>query len=119
MADQDRVLQVQRVDHRGQVVGVGIHVVAVPGLAGAAVAAAVVRNHAIAALPHEQHLRVPGIGGQRPAVGEHDRLSAAPLLIAGSLAEGREGTGRPAGASGSTAQWLSDALHACAGLPGL
>ncbi|KAG0900219.1 hypothetical protein G6F32_017344 [Rhizopus arrhizus] len=84
MADQDRVLQVQRVDHRGQVVGVGIHVVAVPGLAGAAVAAAVVRNHAIAALPHEQHLRVPGIGGQRPAKMRAPSATVTKLLIAGS-----------------------------------
>jgi hypothetical protein len=44
VADQHGVLQVQRFDDGGEVVGVGVHVVAVPGLARAAVAAAVVRD---------------------------------------------------------------------------
>ena len=42
VADVDGVLQVERLDERGEVVGVRVHVVAVPRLARAAVAAAVV-----------------------------------------------------------------------------
>jgi len=33
VADMDRVLQVERLDERGEVVGVGVHVVARPRLA--------------------------------------------------------------------------------------
>ena len=35
-------------DQRGDIVGVGVHIVAVVGLGGAAVAAAIVGDHAIA-----------------------------------------------------------------------
>ena len=41
----------------------------------------VVRDHAIAALPEEQHLPVPVVRGQRPTVREHDWLSRAPVLV--------------------------------------
>src|SRR6202166_938111 len=43
----------------------------------AAVATTVMRNDAIAVLEEEQHLRIPVIGRQRPAVAEHNGLSAA------------------------------------------
>ena len=66
---------------RRQVVGVVIHVMAVGGLRGAAMAAPVVRDDAIAVLEEEQHLRVPIIGRQRPAVAEHDGLTFAPVLV--------------------------------------
>ena len=66
---------------RRQVVGVMIHVMAATGLGGAAMAAPVVGYDAIAVLEEEQHLRVPIIGRQRPAVAEHDGLTFAPVLI--------------------------------------
>src|SRR3546814_8555176 len=81
MADEDRVFEVQMLDQRRQVVGVGIHLVAVPGLAGAAVAAAIMANGAIALGGEEHHLRLPGIGTEGPAVAEHHRLPAAPVLV--------------------------------------
>ena len=81
VADVDRVLQVERFDERREVVGVGVHVVAVPGLARAAVAAAVVRDAAVAVRRQEDHLVFPGVGAQRPAVAEDDRLPAAPVLV--------------------------------------
>src|SRR3546814_3862758 len=74
MADEDRVFEVQMLDQRRQVVGVGIHLVAVPGLAGAAVAAAIMANGAIALGGEGHHLRLPGIGTEGPAVAEHHRL---------------------------------------------
>ena len=49
VADVDRALQVQLFDERRQIVGVRVHVVAVPGLARAAVAAAVVGDASISA----------------------------------------------------------------------
>lgn len=41
-ADQDDLVQIKLLDKLDEVVGVGVQVIAVPGLAGAAMAAAVV-----------------------------------------------------------------------------
>ena len=61
VADVDGVLQVELFEQRRQIVGVGVHVVAVPGLAGAAMTAPVMRDAAIAVRAEEEHLRFPGI----------------------------------------------------------
>src|SRR5258705_12845456 len=58
-----------------------IHVMAAADLGGAAMAAPVVGDDAIAVLEEEQHLRVPVVGRQRPAVAEHDGLTRAPVLV--------------------------------------
>ena len=81
VADMDRVLQVELLDQRRQVVGVGVHVVAVPGLARTPVTATVVRNAAISVRGQKNHLVFPGIRAQRPAVAENNRLSRAPVLV--------------------------------------
>jgi hypothetical protein len=81
MADMDGVFQVERRRQRRQIVGVMIHVVAVGGLGRATMATPVMRDNAVAMMQEEQHLRVPVIGRQRPAVAEHDRLARTPILI--------------------------------------
>src|ERR1019366_2710097 len=58
-----------------------IHVMAVTGLGGTAMSAPVVGDGAIAAVKEEQHLGVPIIGRQRPAVAKHDGLTFAPVLV--------------------------------------
>src|SRR6267378_2642698 len=58
-----------------------IHVMAVTSLGGTAMSAPVVGYDAIAVLEEEQHLRVPIIGRQRPAVAENNRLSLTPVLV--------------------------------------
>ena len=65
----------------GKIVGVVIEVVTIEHLTGAAVAAAIVGNHAIALLEDEQHLVIPIVARQRPAVAEHDGLTLAPVLV--------------------------------------
>src|SRR5205807_8923180 len=64
-----------------KIVGVVIHVVSVGGLAGAAMAAAVMVDDAKTVVEKEHHLRVPVIGRQRPAMAEHDGLTRAPVLV--------------------------------------
>ena len=81
MADVNGVLQIEMRRQRRQVVGIVIHVVAVADLCGSAVAAAVMRDDAIALIEEEQHLRVPVIGRQRPAMAEHDGLTVSPVLV--------------------------------------
>src|SRR5213593_2220497 len=69
---------------RGQsrkVVGIMIHVMAIARLGRPAVASSVMGDDAKAVFEEEQHLRVPVVGRQRPAVAEHDRLTFAPVLI--------------------------------------
>jgi len=51
-----------------KVVCIVIHVMTVAGLAGPAVAAAIMGDDSIAVTEEEQHLPVPVIGRQRPAV---------------------------------------------------
>ena len=79
--DQGEVVQVERLDEGGQVVGVGVHLVAVPGLGGATVAAAVVGDDPVTVLGQEPRRGIPGIGVQRPAVAEDHGRPAAPVLV--------------------------------------
>ena len=83
MADVDNVARAQMIDHRQHIVGVVIHVVAVPDLAGAAMPASIMSNHPKALREKEQHLRIPVIGTERPAVVEVDyrRVARAPVLV--------------------------------------
>src|SRR5437899_8196782 len=81
VADMDRVLQVERFNERREVVGVDVHLVAIPGLAGPSMAAAVMRDAAISAVGQKQHLVFPGVRAQGPAMAENYRLSLAPVLI--------------------------------------
>jgi hypothetical protein len=81
VADHDGFPEVEVVEERGEIVGVGVHLVAVPRLAGAAVAAAVMRDDAVALCAEEEHLGVPGVGVEGPAVGEGDGLAGAPVLV--------------------------------------
>jgi len=78
MANVNGVLEIEVRSQRRKVVGVVVHVVAVAGLGGSAVAAPVVGDDAVAVLEEEQHLDVPVIGRQRPTVAEHDGLTRTP-----------------------------------------
>lgn len=75
VAHVHRALHAQVFYHRGDVIGVVVHVVPFRHLAGAAVAAAIVRNHAEPFVHEEQHLGIPVIAGQRPAVVKIDNLA--------------------------------------------
>src|SRR5271154_1926229 len=74
---------------RSQIIGVVVHVVADAGLCGAPVATSIVSDHSEAMLQEEQHLGVPIVCRQRPAVAEDDRLARAPVLE-----ENRDAVGR-------------------------
>jgi hypothetical protein len=80
VTDMHGVVQVQMLHHRSQVVGVMVHVVPVGDRGGTPVPAPVVGDHAVAVVQEEQRLGVPVVGGQRPAVTEHDRLARTLVL---------------------------------------
>src|SRR5208337_1172455 len=69
------------IGQRRQVVGIVIHVMAAAGLAGAPMAAAVMGDHAKTLAEEEEHLRVPIVRRERPAMAEHDGLTRAPVLV--------------------------------------
>src|SRR5262245_50529762 len=75
------VLQIEMRGNRSKIICIMIEVMAVCYLARAAVAAAVVRNHAITVTEKEQHLVIPVISGKRPAMAEYNRLTLAPVLV--------------------------------------
>src|SRR5262249_48786408 len=58
-----------------------IHIVSGRGLVGTSVAAPVMRNDPTAVLGKEQHLPVPHVGAQRPAVRERHDRSRSPVLV--------------------------------------
>lgn len=70
VADHCHVVQIQALYELGEIVGVLIHVVTVPRLSRAAVAAAIVSNDAEASLAQEQHLSIPRICAEWPTVRE-------------------------------------------------
>src|SRR5690606_21745422 len=78
---EDDVAQIKMVEQGSEVVGVRVEIVAVPRLAGTAVAPTVVGDGAEAIRCHVPQLVVPHIGGERPAVAEHHRLAGAPVLV--------------------------------------
>src|ERR1700679_3324431 len=71
MTDMDRISQVEMLDHCRGVGLIVIHVVASGHLRGATVTAPVMRNDAIAVGKKEEHLRVPVVRRQWPAVVKH------------------------------------------------
>jgi len=100
VADMDRVGQVELRDGRREVVGIRVHVIAVPWLAHAPVPTAVMGDAAVAAGGEKHHLVFPGVGAQWPTMAEHHGLAAAPV----HLAEGDSAAVAPApGITGSAA----------------
>ena len=81
MADMDGVLEAEMGDHRREVVGIVVHVVAVGDLRRAAMTAPVMGDDTKALVEKEHHLGVPVVGRQRPAVAEDDGLALAPVLV--------------------------------------
>jgi hypothetical protein len=74
---------------RSQIVSVVVHVVTVAGLRRASVPPTVMGDDAVAVLQEEQHLGIPVISRERPAVAEDDRLARAPVLEEDLRAIGR------------------------------
>src|SRR6266436_7872760 len=81
MADVNRILQIKMIGDGLQIIGIVVHVMSVAGLTRATMSAPISRNDAIAFAEEKKHLRVPIICRERPAVTEHNRLSAAPVFI--------------------------------------
>ena len=81
MAHMNGVFQVQCIDERREIIGVRVQVIAVPGLARTAMAAAIMGDASIAARSEIEHLVFKGIRGERPAMTENDGLSFAPVVV--------------------------------------
>src|SRR5438874_6592721 len=81
MADVNRILEVEMIGHGLQIVGIVVHVVPAAGLSRATMSAPISCNDAETFADEKKHLRVPIIRRQWPAVTEHNRLPAAPVLI--------------------------------------
>ena len=77
----DRVLQAECFDERREVGGIRVQVVALPGLARAAMAAAVVGDASVAVGGQKEHLVLEGVRAQRPAVAEDDGLPRSPVVV--------------------------------------
>src|SRR5581483_6977176 len=76
----NRVMDIELMYDRVEVVGIRVHIVAVEGLRRAPMAAAIVRDAPIATRRQEVHLIFPGVGVERPAMAEDYGLSLAPIF---------------------------------------
>ncbi len=81
MADERGLLEIERLDHGGKIVGITVHIVSRRRLTRPAMAATVMGDHAEAVLREEQHLAVPGVGVERPAMREGYDRAFAPVLV--------------------------------------
>src|ERR1043166_10313 len=81
VAYQRHVLQIEGFNDGGQILGIAVHIVSFRGLARSSVAAAVMRDHAETVLREEEHLTVPGVRAQWPAVREHYDRPLAPVFV--------------------------------------
>src|SRR5213080_2300748 len=81
VAHVDSVLQVKLFSEGCEIVGISVHVVAIPRLGGTTVPSPVMRDDSIALLAEEQHLSVPIVRSERPAVTEHYGLALSPVLV--------------------------------------
>src|SRR5258707_8508024 len=77
----DCILQVEFFSQSREIVGVGVHLVSIPRLGGTAVTSPVVSDDSIALPAEEQHLSVPVVRAERPAVTEHYGLALSPVLV--------------------------------------
>src|SRR5262249_2491393 len=76
-----RLREVERLDELGEVVGVGVEIVALPGLTRAAMAAAVMGDAPVAMRDQKKHLVFKGVRAQRPTMAEDDGLPRAPVFV--------------------------------------
>src|ERR1700722_16972539 len=81
MAHVNCILQPQLIGKRCKIVGVRVHIVAIPRLRGTPVPAPIMRDDSVAALAEEKHLSIPIVRGQRPSVAEHYGLALSPVLV--------------------------------------
>ena len=81
VANMNRVLQVECFDERREIVGVRVHLVAIPGLARSAMPPAVMGDAPVSVSGQEHHLVFPCVRVQRPAMAEDYGLSAAPVFV--------------------------------------
>jgi hypothetical protein len=83
VADMDGILQIEMLVNGAGVGGVMVHVVPVADLGRATMASAIMGDDAVALVEEVEHLRIPVVGGQGPAVMEGNRLSAlrTPVVV--------------------------------------
>src|ERR1700727_2212996 len=81
MAHQSGISEIEFFDQCGEVVGIGIHVVAAGRLARPPVAAPVMGNSSISILRKKLQLAVPRVGAQGPTVRKGYDRAHAPLFV--------------------------------------
>src|SRR5262249_49669142 len=81
VTDMDSIAKIEMLGDCSGVGGIVVHIVAVRNLARASMAATIHHDHAIGMVDEEQHLGIPVVGAERPAMMEDNRLAVAPVLV--------------------------------------
>src|SRR4051794_37442824 len=74
-------MQIERFDDSGEIVSIAVHIVSGRSLAGSAMTAPIMRDCAKTVFREEEHLTIPGVRAQRPAVRECYDRTLTPLLV--------------------------------------
>src|ERR1700694_5742723 len=77
----NRIFQVKLFSQSREIVRISVHIVTIPRLGRTAVPAPVMRDDSITLLAEKQHLSVPVVRGERPAVAEHHGLPGSPIFV--------------------------------------
>ncbi|GHS82204.1 hypothetical protein PAGU2196_30380 [Pseudomonas sp. PAGU 2196] len=77
MTDMDSALHAEMINHCRDVIGIVIHVVSIPDLAGSPMTTPVVCYNPETVSQEKEHLRVPIVRAKRPSVVEKDYLGIA------------------------------------------
>jgi hypothetical protein len=75
------ILEIERFRQHCKIIGVGIHLIAIPRLSRPSVPATVVSDAAISVGGEEKHLVLESVRAQWPSMAENHGLSAAPVFV--------------------------------------
>src|SRR5258708_5471259 len=81
MPNEDHVSQVETRQQFRQIVGIMIHIIAVPGLTGAAMAAPIMRDAAETTFGEKKHLVFESVRAERPTMAKYDGPTGPPILV--------------------------------------
>ena len=80
MADKHGILEIETFHQLGEIIGVGVHVITLPGLAGPPMSPAIMSDTAIATAGQEEHLIFKGVGVEAIRVIKDNGLPFPPIF---------------------------------------
>jgi hypothetical protein len=109
MANQHGILQIQRFHQLGEIIGIGVHIVTLPRLAGPPMTSAIMRDATVASAGQKEHLIFKRVRVQAIGVVEYNGLPFPPIfkIEFGAVSRGNGAHGITDGTAGALPNSLS------------